>query len=118
MGKHWNALFHLLMKGFLRDNGLSFVLVVLFLLFLTGQSVAGWLNYNAERDEHHQPQIGFMQYLATGAFGEAVLAIFVIVVLSRATPTNSPPLGRTALLRLRRFEAWQPSHPTTANFSG
>jgi hypothetical protein len=34
--------------------------------------VFGWLNYNDEKNEHHQPQIGFRQYLGTGAFGEAV----------------------------------------------
>jgi Domain of unknown function (DUF6766) len=60
------------MKDFLRDNGLSLVLVSLFVLFLAGQAISGWLNYNDEQDEHHQPQIGFVQYLTTGAFGEAV----------------------------------------------
>jgi hypothetical protein len=60
------------MKGFLRDNGLSLVLIALFVLFFAGQAVFGWLNYNDEQDEHYQPQIGFVQYLATGAFGEAV----------------------------------------------
>ena len=60
------------MKGFLRDNGLSLVLIGLFVVFLVGQTVFGWLNYNDEQEEHHQPQIGFMQYLRTGAFGEAV----------------------------------------------
>ena len=60
------------MKGFLRDNGLSLVLIALFVVFFVGQAVFGWLNYNDEQEEHHQPQIGFMQYLTTGAFGEAV----------------------------------------------
>jgi hypothetical protein len=60
------------MKVFLRNNGLSLALAALFSLFLTGQAVSGWLNYNEEQDEHHQPQIGFMQYLGTGAFGEAL----------------------------------------------
>jgi hypothetical protein len=60
------------MKGFLRDNGLSLVLIGLFVVFFVGQAVFGWLNYNDEQEEHHQPQIGFMQYLTTGAFGEAV----------------------------------------------
>ena len=70
------------MKGFLRDNGLSLVLIALFVLFLAGQTVFGWLNYNDEKDEHHQPQIGFRQYLGTGAWvdvrsdkGETVVGI-------------------------------------------
>jgi hypothetical protein len=34
------------MKGFLRDNGLSLVLIALFVLFFAGQTVFGWLNRN------------------------------------------------------------------------
>jgi hypothetical protein len=51
------------LKGFLRDNGLSLVLIALFVLFFAGQTVFGWLNYNDEKDAHYQPQIGFVQYL-------------------------------------------------------
>ena len=59
-------------RRFLRDNGLSLVLFTLFVSFLAGQLISGWLNYNEEQDEHQQAQIGFMQYLGTGACGEAV----------------------------------------------
>ena len=37
------------MKGFLRDNGLSLVLIALFVLFFAGQTVFGWLNYNDDK---------------------------------------------------------------------
>jgi Domain of unknown function (DUF6766) len=57
---------------FWRDNGLSLVLVSLFLLFLGGQTVSGWFHYNEERQEHQQPRIGLSEYLRSGAFGEAV----------------------------------------------
>lgn len=59
-------------KRFLRDNGLSLVLLALFVSFLAGQLISGWLTYNEEQDEHQQAQIGFIQYLETGACGEAV----------------------------------------------
>ena len=59
-------------KRFLRDNGLSLVLLALFASFLGGQLVSGWLTYNEEQDEHQQAHVGFMQYLETGACGEAV----------------------------------------------
>jgi hypothetical protein len=59
-------------RGFLRNNGLSLVLLALFVSFLAGQLTSGWLNYNEEQEEHQQAQIGFMQYLGTGACGEAV----------------------------------------------
>jgi hypothetical protein len=51
------------MKRFLRDNGLSLVLIALFVFFFAGQTVFGWLNYNDEKNAHYQPQIGFVQYL-------------------------------------------------------
>jgi Domain of unknown function (DUF6766) len=60
------------MKRFLRDNGLSLVLFFLFFLFLIGQAIAGWLHYNEEQEEHHQDAVTLVQYLGTGAFGEAV----------------------------------------------
>ena len=47
----------------MRDNGLSLVLVALFILFFEGQTVFGWLNYNDEKDAHYQPEIGFVQSL-------------------------------------------------------
>src|SRR5262245_45105952 len=59
-------------RSFWRDNGLSLVLVSLFLLFLGGQTFSGWFNYNDELEEHQQPRIGLFEYVRTGAFGEAV----------------------------------------------
>ena len=55
-----------------RDNGLSVVLVTLFLLLLGGQTFSGWFQYNEELEEHQQAAIGLPEYLQSGAFGEAV----------------------------------------------
>jgi hypothetical protein len=60
------------MKRVLRDNSLSLVLLFLFVLFLAGQAIAGWLHYNEEQQEHHQTPVTFLEYLGTGAFGESV----------------------------------------------
>src|SRR5688500_9650671 len=60
------------MKRPLRDNGLSLVMFGLFLLFLVGQSVAGWKDHNDDQAEHGQPTDGFVSYLGTGHFWEAV----------------------------------------------
>jgi hypothetical protein len=57
---------------FWRDNGLSLVLVILFLVFLGGQTFSGWFHYNEELEEHQQPRIGLFEYVRSGAFGEAV----------------------------------------------
>lgn len=55
-----------------RENGLSLVLFALFFLFLIGQSIAGWHEYNETAREHGERALSFLPYLATGHFWEAV----------------------------------------------
>jgi hypothetical protein len=55
----------------LRDNGLSLVLVMLFLLCWVGQSVAGHRAFNNEQREHAQPEVGYSAYLGSAHFWEA-----------------------------------------------
>ncbi|WP_342380124.1 hypothetical protein NVS55_11145 [Myxococcus stipitatus] len=59
-------------KRFLRDNGLSIALLVLFGLSLIGHSIAGHLHSNEEAREHGQPLSSFGQYLTSGDFLESV----------------------------------------------
>src|SRR5919107_995815 len=59
------------MLRFLRDNGLSFVMLGLFALFLVGQSVTGFAVYNDEQREHGEETINYPQYLSSGHFIEA-----------------------------------------------
>lgn len=56
----------------IRDYGLSLVLGTLFLLFLIGQTFAGWAHYNEENRWHHKPPVSLGAYVQTGAYGEAV----------------------------------------------
>jgi hypothetical protein len=56
----------------LRENGLSIVTFALFLLFLVGQSVTGWMSHNEERTEHGQAALSYVAFLASGEFGESV----------------------------------------------
>jgi hypothetical protein len=60
------------MKRFLRDNGLTVVLVGMFLVFLGGHSVAGHRVYNEDQRAHHESTVSYAKYLSTGAFGESV----------------------------------------------
>ena len=60
------------MRRFLRENSLSIVLFTLFLVFLVGQAITGWDEYNSEQREHKSPAVSFGSYLTTGHFGEAV----------------------------------------------
>jgi uncharacterized protein DUF6766 len=59
------------MRRLLRENGLSIVLVSLFLLFWFGQSVAGHREHNAEQREHQQPEVAYAAYLRSSHFWEA-----------------------------------------------
>jgi hypothetical protein len=55
-----------------KNNGLSIVLFVLFLLCLAGQSVSGWKEYNDEQEEHRGSEVTWSEYLRTPDFGESV----------------------------------------------
>ena len=59
------------MRRVLRENGLSITLLLLFVLFWFGQSVAGHREYNSEQREHQQPEIGYLSYLQSAHFWEA-----------------------------------------------
>jgi hypothetical protein len=59
-------------RRILRENGLSIVLIALFLGFLGGQSVAGLLEYNQDQLAHGEPAIGYLAYLGSAHFAEAV----------------------------------------------
>src|SRR5215213_3730947 len=60
------------MQRFLRNNGLSLVLMVIFLGTLIGQSITGFRVYNNDQGDHHQAPVAFGTYLTTGHFVEAV----------------------------------------------
>ena len=72
-----------------KRNGLSIVLVALFVLTLAGQAVTGWTDHNANEQEHGGVPVAFGRYLGTGHFWEATgenweseflqMAMFVIL---------------------------------------
>ena len=53
------------------ENGLSIVVLLLFLGTMVGQTVTGWFAYNQEQQEHGQETLGLVAYLGTGHFIEA-----------------------------------------------
>jgi len=59
------------MKRFLRDNGLSVVMIVLFALAFVGQVLTGHREYNDDQAEHARPETSLGGYLMTGHFIEA-----------------------------------------------
>jgi hypothetical protein len=59
------------MKKFFRNNGLSVVMFLLFLISLTGQIIAGLKEYNKDMEEKGGKQIAITQYLGSGHFIES-----------------------------------------------
>ncbi len=61
------------MKKFWHENGLSVVLLGLFIIFLTGQAVTGWHEEVNDLVDHGRPAIAFVDYLGSGSFLEATM---------------------------------------------
>ncbi len=58
----------MIMKRFLRDNGLSLFFFALFALALLGQSVAGLLRTNQELAQHGQPPETYLSFVLSSDF--------------------------------------------------
>jgi hypothetical protein len=89
---------------FLRDNGLSLVLLLLFLSTWCGQWLAGWHEYNDEQSQHGRPTIGLAEYSWSGHFLEATgenweseflqMGLFVILtafLFQKGSPESNDP---------------------------
>jgi hypothetical protein len=60
------------MRRFLKDNGLSLLVLGFFLATLLGQTLTGRAAYNHEQEDHGEPPVAVAAYLRTGHFAEAV----------------------------------------------
>lgn len=60
------------MLKFLRDNGLSLTLLLLFGLSIGGHSITGFWRSNEQLRQHSQPAITFPDYITSAAFVESV----------------------------------------------
>jgi hypothetical protein len=114
-------------RSFLRDNGLSLVLLLLFLGTWVGQWLTGWHEFNDQQAQHGRPLVGVIAYLATGHFLEATgenweseflqMGLFVVLtafLFQRGSPeSNDPdaeepeqPPGPASPWPVRRGGAW------------
>jgi hypothetical protein len=59
------------MRRILRENGLSIVLMSLFLFFWVGQSAVGHREHNSEQRQHGEPEVAYASYLRSAHFWEA-----------------------------------------------
>ena len=55
-----------------RNNNLSIVLLLLFLVSLVGHAISGWKTYNEDQRQHGQAEVTLTTFLASSEFGETV----------------------------------------------
>ena len=94
----------------IRDRALTLVLMALFVLFLMGQFLTGFAEYNDEQAQHGQATVTTTGYLATGHLWEALfenweseflqMAVFVLLttcLIQKGSPESRRP-GVTELV--------------------
>jgi hypothetical protein len=91
----------------IKDRALTLVLMLMFLIFLAGQFVAGFHEYNDAQLSHHRPAIAMPAYAATGHWWESVfenwesefLQMAVFVLLTTMLVQKGSPESRRAHAR-------------------
>ena len=93
-------------RGFFRDNSLSLVFGVLFLITLLGQALSGLADYNSQQVTQGLATVSFADYITSSTFGVDVmenwqseylqffLFIFATVWLIQLGSTESKPVGQ------------------------
>ena len=92
------------MHRFLRNNGLSLVLLLLFILFWIGQTLAGFRFHNDERRAHGESPVSMGEYVRSGDFWSATaenweseflqMAMFVVLtacLFQKGSPESKDP---------------------------
>src|SRR3954449_583319 len=62
-----------LMRRFLRENSLSLVFLLFFVLAVAGQAFAGWHDFNDQATAHKEATLSLGRYLTSSSFGNALL---------------------------------------------
>lgn len=77
------------MKQFLKNNGLSLVFFLLFMITLCGQAITGLKEHNEEMIEDGGHAIGMGEYLTSGHFIQATFEIGDLR-MSQSKPIDAP----------------------------
>ncbi|MCC6574579.1 MAG: hypothetical protein IT462_12410 [Planctomycetes bacterium] len=106
------------MRRFLYENSLSIVMLGLFVLFLAGQLVFGWMEYNSSHP------LALSEYVTSGEFIEATfenwesefLQMAVFVILTKwlrqwGSSESKPPYGKDAVDEDPRKHRHDPKAP-------
>jgi uncharacterized protein DUF6766 len=92
------------LKAWIRDRGLTLLLLSMFMLFVVAQVATGRAEYNAGQQEHGQPPVTLTAYLSTGHPWEALfenweseflqMAVFVLLttfLIQKGSPESRRP---------------------------
>jgi hypothetical protein len=60
------------MRAFIRENSLTLVMTMLFVVALAGQTLTGWSVYDEDQQVHGNRAVSLPAYMTTAHFGEAV----------------------------------------------
>ena len=112
------------MKSWFRQNGLSIVVLSIFLVLLIGQAITGWQSHNQDRLQQGAAALPLASYLRSGHFVEATsenweseflqMAAYVLltVFLRQKGSAESKPLsGEEAVDRDPRLDRNKPDVP-------
>ena len=93
-----------MMRQFIRDHSLSLFFLVIFLLALVGQAIAGHAVHNNDAAAHGGEAISFWRYIVSSDFGNAVMEnwqseylqfmlfmLATIWLVERGSPESKPP---------------------------
>ncbi len=108
------------LKAAIKDNSLSIVLFVLFVICIVTQTFVGWQLQNETLVAHGLPSIGYSDYLTSGSFMEglasnwqaAVLQLGSLVVFSSFLYQRGAPHSRDPHRPPHAPIWWHPEHYT------
>ena len=119
------------MKSWVRDHGLTLVLLGIFALSLLGQAITGWHSENSTREEHGFGPVIFTTYVASGEFLSALfenwesefLQMWAFVMLTaylyqRGSPESKKPDEEAPQDRDPALDAGKPDAPWPVRAGG
>ena len=100
--------------AWIRDRALTLAMMAMFLLFLAGQLITGFAEYNGEQEQHGHATVAMTGYLATGHPWEAIfenwesefLQMGMFVLLTTFLTQKGSPESRRPGVYLR--QRWSP----------
>ena len=112
------------MRAFFKNNGLTLVLMAVFLGTWFGQFLTGHREHNQDQREHRQPEVSPGQYLVSGHFWQATgenweseflqMAMFVVLtccLYQKGSPESKDPDDEDAVDNDPRLQRDKPDAP-------